>query len=41
MTISFYKGWPEIPKLEITPSEFRPISGDWGELEYLIWHERF
>ena len=24
--------WPEIRKLEMTPSEFRPISGDWSEL---------
>ena len=29
---SFTKDWPEIRKSEITPSEFCPISGDWGEL---------
>ena len=29
---SFIKDWPEIRKLEIPPSEFCPISGDWGEL---------
>ena len=28
----FIKVWPEIRKLEIPPSEFCPISGDWGEL---------
>ena len=32
MTISFYKGWPEIWKLEIRPSEFCQLSEDWGEL---------
>ena len=32
MTIFFYKGWPEIRKSEIPPSEFCPMSGDWGEL---------
>ena len=32
MTIFFYKGWPEIRKSEIPPSEFCPISGDRGEL---------
>ena len=26
------KDWTEIKKLEIPPSEFGPISGDWGEL---------
>ena len=29
---SLIKDWPEIRKLEIPPSEFCPISGDWGEL---------
>ena len=29
---SFVRDWPEIRKLEIPPSEFCPISGDWGEL---------
>ena len=29
---SSIKGWPEIWKLEIHPSEFCPISGDWGKL---------
>ena len=29
---SFIKDWPEIRKSEIPPSEFCPISGDWGEL---------
>ena len=29
---SFIRDWPEIRKLEIPPSEFCPISGDWGEL---------
>ena len=24
--------WPQIRKYEIPPSEFYPISGDWGEL---------
>ena len=32
MTISFYKGWPDIRKSEIRPSEFFPKSGDWGKL---------
>ena len=32
MTIFCYKGWPEIRKLEIPPSEFFPISEDWGKL---------
>ena len=32
MTIFFYKNWPEIRKSEIPPSEFCPISGDWGKL---------
>ena len=27
------KDWTDIKKLEIPPSEFVPISGDWGELE--------
>ena len=30
---SFIRDWPEIWKLEILPSEFCPISRDWGELE--------
>ena len=29
---SFTRDWPEIRKSEIHPSEFCPISGDWGEL---------
>ena len=29
---SFMRDWPEIRNLEITPSEFFPISEDWGEL---------
>ena len=29
---SFIRDWPEIRKLEISPSEFWPISGDWGNL---------
>ena len=29
---SFIKDWPEIRKSETPPSEFCPISGDWGEL---------
>ena len=29
---SFTWDWPEIWKLEIPPSEFFPISGDWGRL---------
>ena len=28
----FIRDWPEIWKLEIPPSEFCPISGDWTEL---------
>ena len=28
---SFIRDWPEIRKWEIPPSEFCPISGDWGE----------
>ena len=31
MTISFIRDWPEIRKSEIPPSEFCPISGDWGK----------
>ena len=30
---SFIRDWSEIRKSEIPPSEFFPISGDWGELE--------
>ena len=30
---SFIRDWPEIWKSEIPPSEFCPISGDWGKLE--------
>ena len=29
---SFVRGWPEIQKSKMRPSEFRPISGDWGGL---------
>ena len=29
---SFISDWPEIRKSEIPPSEFCPISGDWGKL---------
>ena len=29
---SFIRDWPEIRKLEIPPSDFCPIFGDWGEL---------
>ena len=29
---SFIKDWPEIRKSEMPPSEFCPISGDWGKL---------
>ena len=29
---SFIRGWPEIRILEVPPSEFCPISGDWDEL---------
>ena len=29
---SFIRDWPEIRKSEIPPSEFCPISGDWGKL---------
>ena len=29
---SFIREWPEIRKSEIPPSEFCPISGDWGGL---------
>ena len=29
---SFIRDWAEIRKSEITPSEFCPISGDWGKL---------
>ena len=29
---SFIRDWPELRKSEIPPSEFWPISGDWGEL---------
>ena len=29
----FIKVWPEIEKFELPPSEFCPISGDWGKLE--------
>ena len=32
MTIFFIRDWPEIRKSEIPPSEFCPISGDWGKL---------
>ena len=29
---TFIRDWPEIRKSEIPPSEFCPISGDWGKL---------
>ena len=29
---SFIRDWSDIQKSEIAPSEFSPISGDWGEL---------
>ena len=29
---SFIRDWPEVRKLELTPLEFCPIYGDWGEL---------
>ena len=32
MAIFFYKGLTRNPKIEIPPSEFFPISGDWGKL---------
>ena len=32
MKIFFYKGWTEIRKSEIPPSEFCLICGDWGKL---------
>ena len=32
MKILFYKNWPETQKLKIQPSEFCPISGDWGKV---------
>ena len=28
---NFIRGWPEIRKSEIPPSEFCPICGDWGK----------
>ena len=31
MTVSFYKGLTRNPEIGNTPSEFCPISGDWGE----------
>ena len=36
---SFIRDWPEIRKTEIPPSEFCPISEDWGELwmQNLAW----
>ena len=39
ITIFFHKGLTGNPKSEIPPSEFCPISGDWGIYEYQIWHE--
>ena len=33
MAISFYKGLTRNPEIGNTPSEFCPISGDWGKLE--------
>ena len=35
MTVFDYKGWSEIQKFEIPPSELCPISGDWGKLGIL------
>ena len=32
MTISFYRRFTKNGKSEIKPSEFCPVSGDWGEL---------
>ena len=32
LQFSFIRDWPEIRKSEILPSEFCPISGDWGKL---------
>ena len=32
LQFSFIWDWPEIRKSEIPPSEFCPISGDWGKL---------
>ena len=29
---SFIRDWPEVRKSEMPPSEFCPISGDWGKL---------
>ena len=36
---SFVRDWPEIWKSEILPSEFCPVSGDWGKLNIpsLAW----
>ena len=36
---SFERGWLEISKLEIAPSEFSQIFGDWRELGIKIWHK--
>ena len=33
---SFVRDWPEIPKLEILPPWFYPISGDWGKFHVNI-----
>ena len=35
MTIYFYKGLTWNPEIEILPSEFCPISGDWAKLGIL------
>ena len=32
LEFSFEKDWPEIRKLEMIPSDFSLIFGDWGEL---------
>ena len=32
LQFTFIRDWPEIRKSEIPPSEFCPISGDWGKL---------
>ena len=39
MKFSFMRDLPKIRKLEISPSEFLPVSGDWGELGMPNYHE--
>ena len=36
---TFIRDWPEIQKLEIPPSKFCLLSGDWGKLarQNLVW----